>query len=108
MAKGNIITWALLGIVAFLAAPSLIGLVRGPAETPGVFEAGYSLQEATQKSASAGKPMLVLVTADWCPPCQALKRGALRTSASRRGSTRTRSPCTSRTAPIATRSRRSP
>jgi len=78
MAKGNIITWALVGIVALLAAPSLIGLVRGPAETPGVFESGYSLEEATRESASAGKPMLVLVTADWCPPCQALKRGALR------------------------------
>ncbi|MCA9303108.1 MAG: thioredoxin family protein [Phycisphaerales bacterium] len=58
------------GYIAFM-------MLRKPAPTPGVFDARITLAEARQQSAESGKPILVLATADWCAPCQGLKRGAL-------------------------------
>lgn len=58
------------GYIAFV-------MLRPPAKTPSVFDADLSLAEAEMRSAENGKPILILATADWCPPCQALKRGAL-------------------------------
>lgn len=52
-------------------------MLRKPAPTPGVFDAKITLAQAEQESAESGKPILVLATADWCAPCQGLKRGAL-------------------------------
>ena len=75
--KNHIITIVLLALVAFIATPRIVSLLKGPAETPTIFAAGLTLDQAVEQSAATGKPMLVLVTADWCPPCQALKRGAL-------------------------------
>ena len=49
----------------------------GVAPTPEVFGGLVSLDEGIRIGAEEGKPVVALVTADWCPPCQALKRGAL-------------------------------
>ncbi len=64
-------------ILIALVMPNILNVVRGPAEKPGVFEANYTMSEASSLSKETGKPMLVLVTADWCPPCQTLKRSTL-------------------------------
>jgi thiol-disulfide isomerase/thioredoxin len=75
--KNHFITIVLLALVAYIATPKIISMIKGPAETPTIFASGFTLEEAVQQSTTTGKPMLVLVTADWCPPCQSLKRGAL-------------------------------
>lgn len=77
MNKSNTLTLVLFVIVGLFVAPTLISLVRGPAPTPDVFEARLTLAQAQEQSAQSDKPVMVLVTADWCAPCQALKRGAL-------------------------------
>lgn len=71
------ITVLLIVVVAILGLPVVLGIIRGKAPTPGVFDAGYTLTQARELSAESGKPMLVVVTADWCPPCQTLKRSTL-------------------------------
>jgi len=75
--KHHFVTILLLALVAYIAAPKIMSIIQGPAPTPGMFEDNYTIEQATLQSDSTGKPMLVLVTADWCPPCQALKKGAL-------------------------------
>ncbi|HCT43849.1 MAG TPA: hypothetical protein DF699_01390, partial [Phycisphaerales bacterium] len=77
MKSGKTLTWLIIALLAALALPNVISLLRGPAPTPDVFAAGYTLTEAIEMSAQNDKPVLVLATADWCAPCQALKRGAL-------------------------------
>lgn len=64
-------------VAAVLVFPTVINLIKGPAETPGVFDEHYTLTQATQLSEESGKPMLVLATADYCAPCQKLKRSTL-------------------------------
>ena len=76
-AKNHIVTIIFLAFVAFIIAPKVMNIISGPADTPSIFSANLSIEQATLKSETTGKPMLVLVTADWCPPCQALKKGAL-------------------------------
>lgn len=75
--KGHFLTILVLALVAYIIAPKVMNIIKGPAETPQIFAANLTIEQATLQSETTGKPMLVLVTADWCPPCQALKRGAL-------------------------------
>lgn len=75
--KHHFVTILLLALVAYIATPKIISMIKGPADTPSMFASGYSIEQASEQSHTTGKPMLVLVTADWCPPCQTLKRGAL-------------------------------
>lgn len=67
--------------VMLLAVVLVLGLLRarfgGVAQTPASFAAHTTLNEAMARSAETGRPVLALVTADWCGPCQTLKRGAL-------------------------------
>lgn len=49
-----------------------------PAPMPDAFKDSLPLAEALEWAAERDKPVLVLATADWCMPCQHLKRGALR------------------------------
>jgi thiol:disulfide interchange protein len=57
-----------IGVISFLSRT---------APTPPVFQQGLTLSAARQQSEETGKPILALATADWCAPCQSLKRGAL-------------------------------
>jgi len=65
---------ALVVLLAFGAMQYFRGSV---APTPEVFGDLVSLDDGIRESAASGKPVVALVTADWCPPCQALKRGTL-------------------------------
>jgi thiol:disulfide interchange protein len=69
--------WSSVVIVLVFAGYIGFVMLRSPAPTPDVFSANITLADAQAQSAESGKPIFVLVTADWCPPCQKLKRGAL-------------------------------
>ncbi len=71
---GLVVIAALLVVGAL--APRLFG-GGSVAPTPSVFDTSVSLDEALQRSDESGRPVFALVTADWCPPCQSLKRNAL-------------------------------
>ncbi len=64
----------LLGIVlAFVGLRLFMGRA---APVPAPFDPSVTLNQALN-AAGSDKVVLVLATADWCPPCQQLKRGAL-------------------------------
>lgn len=75
--KSHFTTILLLVFVVFVITPKVMNIIAGPADTPSIFAAKLTIEQASLQSETTGKPMLVLVTADWCPPCQALKKGAL-------------------------------
>jgi len=65
-------------LALFVVALSAVMFLRaGPAPTPPVFDGDLTLAEAMDESRESAKAVFVLATADWCPPCQALKRGAM-------------------------------
>ena len=65
-------------LVVMLVVFAGVQAVRGRvAPTPEVFAAGVSLDEGIRSGTDAGKPVVAVVTADWCPPCQMLKRETL-------------------------------
>ncbi len=67
--------WPLVVIVLALVA---VMYVRGrTAPVPPLFDQAVTLDVALEQSEQTGRPIFVLVTADWCPACQSLKRGAL-------------------------------
>lgn len=70
-------TWFLFGILVILSVIFAARGFGGAADTPAIFSDGYTLAEARQISADTGKPIFALATADWCGPCQSLKRDAL-------------------------------
>ncbi|MEM9372011.1 MAG: thioredoxin family protein [Planctomycetota bacterium] len=70
----------LLFLVVVVLALAVVLVLRaggGTAATPGVFDDAYDLDRAMVLSAETGKPFVAVAPADWCPPCQTLKRGAL-------------------------------
>lgn len=75
--KGHFLSIIFLALIAYMLVPKLINMVQGPAPLPKMFASNYDIERASVQSATTGNPILILVTADWCPPCQTLKKGAL-------------------------------
>ena len=70
---GLIVIIALFAVIAYAARQAL-----GP--TTALADWGHDWDQAIDSAAGSGKPMLVLFTADWCNPCQELKRDVLTAS----------------------------
>ena len=68
-------------VLFFAVVLGLLVLLRAwtgrSAPTPPMFRSGLSLAEAEVEAADRDKIVMVVATADWCAPCQSLKRGAL-------------------------------
>ncbi|MEL7473214.1 MAG: thioredoxin fold domain-containing protein [Planctomycetota bacterium] len=80
MTKSNLLVT--VGFFALLAGVIAYKTVNGSvAPTPDVFASQTTspvgLDDAIEQSRASGRPVLAVATADWCPPCQALKRNAL-------------------------------
>lgn len=73
--RGNVAL--LVVILLILGAAMILPMFRGVAPRPDMFSQELTLNAALDRSAETGKPVLAVVTADWCGACQALKRGAL-------------------------------
>lgn len=70
----------MLFLILILSALTTVFIIRamtGTADTPAVFSDAHDLDQAMLLSQETGKPIVAVATADWCPPCQDLKRGAL-------------------------------
>jgi len=59
------------------AAVAYTTVTSGPAETPAAMTEVAGLDEAMTRATAADRPVVAVVTADWCPPCQKLKRETL-------------------------------
>ncbi len=69
-------SWLLpIAIILVLGALIMMRGRGGPA--PDYFDKSVTLTAAKAKSAESGKPIVALATADWCGPCQSLKKNAL-------------------------------
>lgn len=64
------LTLALIGIIGF-------GAWRYFGPKSALAGWSHDWDSAVEQSKTSGKPALVLFTADWCPPCQELKREVL-------------------------------
>lgn len=74
MSKKTILVAIVLGI---LAVAVILPRLGGVAPKPGMFGEVLTLAAALDRSEKTGRPVLAVVTADWCGACQALKRGTL-------------------------------
>jgi thiol:disulfide interchange protein len=66
-----------IGLASWIAIRALLGGGVGATPTPAVFSAGRTLDDAIAESKSKGTPVVAFATADWCPPCQTMKRSTL-------------------------------
>lgn len=68
---GTILVVFVLAVLAFQI------FFKSAAPTPAALTAGATLDDAIAAAAADGKVVFVVAHADWCGPCQTLKRGAL-------------------------------
>lgn len=61
----------------FVLAFVITALLQRHSGMPAAFADGITFEQAVERSNETGKPILVLATADWCRPCQHLKRTTL-------------------------------
>lgn len=67
-----------IGLLVFVLGLLAFQMFSKPkAATPAALDAGTTFNDAIAASATDGKVVLVVAHADWCGPCQSLKRGAL-------------------------------
>jgi thiol:disulfide interchange protein len=64
-----------VGFAGVMAFRSFAG--GGVAAMPAAFDASRTSETALAESAETGRPVVFVATADWCGPCQTLKKNAL-------------------------------
>lgn len=67
-----LVTIVIIAVAGLLMARMLVG--SGTAPTPGFMPVTTDIASVAFEG---DKPIVAVVTADWCPPCQELKRNAL-------------------------------
>lgn len=71
----NILGVAAVLITSILIAQRLTGEVVAP--IPAVFQGRTSLNDAIAEASKSDRVVLAFASADWCPPCQTMKRTLL-------------------------------
>lgn len=74
--------FALLGGIFIISVAMSLRSCGTPA-IPDYFDRTLTLPAAIEQAARDDRPVLALFTADWCPPCHDLKKGALASDAVR-------------------------
>ena len=61
-------------VVAAMIAPAISSAQESPENKTTIVQAPLDYKTAYSKAQAGDKPLLVLITAAWCPPCQQMKQ----------------------------------